>query len=62
VAGGAGLCVPPHDVDAVAAALERVLSDRGLAADLARRGLERAGALTWDACAQATVGVYREVA
>ena len=62
VAGDAAICVPPKDTEAVAAAIERILSEPQVAADFARRGLERARAMTWDACAEATVGVYREVA
>ena len=58
-AGDAALMVPPSDVDAVAGAVLRVLTDDALAADLRRRGLERAAARTWDACADATVDVYR---
>ena len=58
-AGDAALMVPPSDVDAVADAVLRVLTDDALAADLRRRGLERAAARTWDACAAATVDVYR---
>jgi colanic acid/amylovoran biosynthesis glycosyltransferase len=39
--GGAGLPVPPRDPVALAAALERVLADPGLAEELARCGRER---------------------
>ena len=60
VVGDAGICVPPLDVEAVAGAVTRVLTEPELADDLARRGLERARARTWDTCAEATVGVYRE--
>jgi glycosyltransferase involved in cell wall biosynthesis len=58
-AGDAALTVPPSDVEAVADAVKRVLEDTELAADLRRRGLERAATRTWDACAEATVAVYR---
>jgi glycosyltransferase involved in cell wall biosynthesis len=39
--GGAGLTVPPRDPAALAAALERLLGEPGLAEDLARCGRER---------------------
>jgi glycosyltransferase involved in cell wall biosynthesis len=60
VVGDAGLMVPPRDVQAVADAVLRVLGDAGLAAAMRERGLRRAAAHSWDACADATVAVYRE--
>jgi len=62
VVGDAALRIDPHDVDGLADALRRVLADAGLAADLRERGLRRAAAYTWRRCAEATVGVYRELA
>ncbi len=47
VAGGAALLVDPDDVEGIAAAMERVSLDDGLAADLRRRGLERAATFSW---------------
>jgi glycosyltransferase involved in cell wall biosynthesis len=61
VAGNAALLVDPLDADAIATAIERILDDPGLAAQLRRAGLERAAAFTWDACAEATLAVYRQV-
>jgi glycosyltransferase involved in cell wall biosynthesis len=60
VAGDAALLAPPADVEAVAGAIRRVLTEDGLAARLRERGLQRAGDLSWDACAEATTAVYRE--
>jgi glycosyltransferase involved in cell wall biosynthesis len=58
---GAGAVVPPGDVEAMAAALERLLSDSD-ALDAARRGAERAREeLTWGASADAHLAVYREL-
>jgi glycosyltransferase involved in cell wall biosynthesis len=48
VLGDAADLVPVGDVDALAAALARVLDDDAHHADLARRGSARAAALTWD--------------
>ena len=62
VCGDAALLVDPHDEDALADALRRVLSDAQLAADLRRRGLARAGEFSWRRCALGTARVYREVA
>lgn len=56
----AGLLVDPTDADAFADAIGRVLGSPELAAGLRERGLARAAAHSWEACAEATVGVYRE--
>ncbi len=59
---GAGAVVPPGDVDAMAAALTRLLGDPEALAT-ARQGAERVRAeLTWDASAAAHLEVYREIA
>lgn len=61
-AGGAALLVDPLSVEAIADGIRRVLGDDALRRDLAARGRVRAAALTWDAAARATLGVYREAA
>ena len=59
---GAGAVVPPGDVAAMAAALERLVGDADTLA-AARAGAERArDELTWDASAEAHVQLYREIA
>ena len=50
--GDAALLCPPGDVDAFAAALRRLRSEDGLADELRRRGLARAGGFTWERTAQ----------
>ena len=58
---GAGAVVPPGDVDAMAAALRRLLGDADALA-AARHGAEQAREeLTWDASARAHVELYREL-
>ena len=59
VAGGAAVLVDPLDVASIAGGIEAALARRD---ELARRGLERAGAFTWPAAAAATADVYREAA
>jgi glycosyltransferase involved in cell wall biosynthesis len=59
VTGTAALLVPPGDVDGLQGALRRVLGDEALARELSARGLQRSAAFTWEACARATVDVYR---
>ena len=51
IVGDAGLLRPAADAEALADALVRVLSDEALAADLRRRGLERASTFTWERAA-----------
>ncbi|HEX2914879.1 MAG TPA: glycosyltransferase family 1 protein [Chloroflexia bacterium] len=61
VVGEAALLVDPFDVPGLAAAIERVLCEPGLSAELRRRGLERAAGFTWERTAQQTLEVYRQV-
>jgi glycosyltransferase involved in cell wall biosynthesis len=59
---GAGEVVPPGDVDAMSAVLERLLREEDTL-EQARRGAERAREeLTWDASAAAHLDLYRELA
>jgi glycosyltransferase involved in cell wall biosynthesis len=58
VAGTAGRLVPPGDVRAWTAAIDEVLDDPGLRADLAARGLRRAAEFSWAATANAHVEAY----
>ncbi|HEX6488407.1 MAG TPA: glycosyltransferase family 1 protein [Candidatus Dormibacteraeota bacterium] len=60
-AGDAAILVDPGDVEAWRAALQRVLGDGDLAADLRRRGLERAAEFTWRNAAARTWTVLERV-
>jgi len=59
VVGDAALTVDPTDTSALAAALAQVVAHPGLRADLAEKGLRRAGQFTWQKCAEETLAVYR---
>lgn len=59
VAGDAALLVDPNDVDALARAIARVLTDAAFASELVRRGRERAAGFTWRRVAEQTLAVYR---
>lgn len=61
VVGDAAITVDPYDVDALAAAITRVLSDAELRAELRARGLARAAQFTWERAARETLDVYRAV-
>ena len=57
VAGDAALLVDPLDVEGLAAAMERVLGDDALRAELIERGFERARKFSWERCARETLDV-----
>ena len=58
VAADAGLAVDPHDVDAIAGALTRLLDDPVLARTLGERGRRRAADFTWERAARSTRVTY----
>jgi glycosyltransferase involved in cell wall biosynthesis len=62
VAGGAALLVPPRDVHAWSSAINRVLTEPPLNADLRERGLIRARAFSWVQAATDTLAVIARVA
>jgi glycosyltransferase involved in cell wall biosynthesis len=62
VVGDAAIMVDPYDVDGLAEAMHRVLTDTGLREELREKGLARARQFTWERTARETVAVYREVA
>lgn len=61
VAGDAALLVDPHDVDAIAAAMLRLVEDDALRAELARRGQENVKRFSWEKCARETLAVLEAV-
>jgi glycosyltransferase involved in cell wall biosynthesis len=61
VAGDAALLIDPYDVDALADALRRLLTDESLRSDLIRRGFDQAACFTWDRAAQQLSDVYRRL-
>jgi glycosyltransferase involved in cell wall biosynthesis len=62
VVGEAGLQVDAQDPDGLAAALELLILDEPLRADLRRRGIERAATFSWSAAASKLLAVYRKLA
>ena len=59
VCGDAAVLFDPLDPEAIAAGVREALDRED---ELRARGLERAAGRTWDACAEAHVGVYESVA
>jgi glycosyltransferase involved in cell wall biosynthesis len=61
VVGEAAILVDPYDVDDIAGALVRLLSDPALRERLATLGRARATHFSWDKSVRAVLAVYREV-
>ena len=59
VAGEAGLCIPPHDVEAWTAALRRAADDAEWRGSARERGMIEAARYHWSLTAQQTVASYR---
>jgi glycosyltransferase involved in cell wall biosynthesis len=62
VAGDAAVLVDPTSVDAIDAAIERVLTDAALRASLVERGLRQAAKFSWARAAAEHLRLYRELA
>ncbi|MGH2592133.1 MAG: glycosyltransferase family 4 protein [Anaerolineae bacterium] len=60
-AGDAALLVDPLDTNAIATAIDRILSDIDLRRDLAERGVTQAAKFTWQACARTVLNVLEDV-
>jgi glycosyltransferase involved in cell wall biosynthesis len=58
VVGDAGLLVDPTDLDALAMAMEQVLTDGALRTEMRAAGLPRARTFSWQRTAQRTVTSY----
>ena len=61
VAGNAACLVDARDGNALARAMEGLLDDRALAAEMRRRGLERSRRFDWKDTAARTLAFYRKV-
>jgi glycosyltransferase involved in cell wall biosynthesis len=57
IAGPAAILVDPTDVDAIAAGLNRIVSDEQTRAELIQRGIVRASQFSWDRTAQQVAAV-----
>jgi len=62
VLGDAAEFVDPHDVDAIADGMARVLDDEERAAELVRRGHQKAAEYTWEGTADDVLNVLRSCA
>lgn len=62
VVGDAAVMVDPFNVEAIGAAIERVITDSPLRTSLQAKGLERAKLFDWRETARKTLSVYEKVA
>ena len=62
VVGEAALMVDPFDVEAIAAAIKRLIKDSDLRTELSVKGQERANTFNWLETARRTLAVYQQVA
>jgi glycosyltransferase involved in cell wall biosynthesis len=62
VANDAAMSIDPDDIAAWRSAIEQVLGDGAVRADLTRRGLQRASAFDWKRCAEQTSRVLHSAA
>ena len=61
VVGDAALLVNPRDIEEIAVAMHRLLTDDALHAELREKGLQRARIFSWEKAARRTLDVYRQV-
>ena len=61
IAGNAAILFPTEDEQALASAMDDVLTNRTLAEELRSKGLARAHEYTWQRAANETVAVYRSI-
>ena len=62
IAGDAAVRVDPHDVEAIANGLERLILDEDFRAEIVAKGLERAKNFTWEKTARITLAALRRAA
>ena len=61
VVDGAAIKVSPGDVEGLAEALQKVLTDQQLVRSLVERGIAQAAKFSWEETAEKTLEVYKEV-
>jgi glycosyltransferase involved in cell wall biosynthesis len=61
VAGDAALLVDPSDTAALAAALDRLLTDEPLRAALVARGYRQAQRFSWEEAARQVLSIFEEL-
>lgn len=60
VVGDAGIMLDPHDIDGFSDAMQRLIDDANLRAELSSQALNRSKDFTWGRCAEQTLAAYRK--
>ena len=60
-AGNAALLVEPTNDEALAAAIQQLITEPAVGMALRRQGIQRAATFQWERCADETVGVYQKI-
>lgn len=60
VVGDAGIMIDPNDIDGLAKAIYRVITDKDLRESMVKKGLKRAKKFNWEKTAEETLKVYKE--
>jgi glycosyltransferase involved in cell wall biosynthesis len=60
VVGGAGILVNPESAEEISEAMQRLLTDSTLRAEMRRKGVNRSREFSWQKAAQETVRVYEQ--
>jgi glycosyltransferase involved in cell wall biosynthesis len=61
IVGDAGILVSPTDIESLASAMVKILTDSGLNQTLRQKSLERAKFFSWDRAAQETLDIYNKL-
>ena len=61
IAGGAALLIEPEDIEALALAIEQVLTDQALRQGLIARGFEHVKKFSWEKAAKELLAIYERV-
>lgn len=61
IVSDAGILVDPYNIEEIATAMWKVISDKELSEEMAGKGIKRAAGFTWERCARGTLKVYNDV-
>ena len=61
ILGDAALLVEPESVEDICSGMERLAEDASLRTELSKKGMERAGAFTWEKSALILREIYKEL-